>query len=71
MQYLMGLVLAAAMIAFTATASSAPVKPAMFGAPTAVTQIVCQGNRRSYRNFNHCVRFIGNGARYCARICSS
>lgn len=66
----MGLVLAAAAIALTASASSAPFERTKPEAQAATTQVVCQGNRRNYRNFNHCMRFIGNGARYCARICS-
>lgn len=71
MKYLIGLALAAATIAWTATASSAPFKPAMPEVQSAATtQVVCQGNRRNYRNFNHCMRYISNGARYCARICS-
>lgn len=31
--------------------------------------VVCQGNRRSYRNFNHCFR-VNRAARYCSRICN-
>jgi hypothetical protein len=32
-------------------------------------QVVCHGNRRSYRDFNHCVR-VNRAARYCSRICN-
>ena len=39
-----------------------------------VEPVVCVGNRRSYRNFNHCwranSRWVGSGSiRYCSRIC--
>lgn len=70
MKYLMGLVLAAATIALSTDALSAPLARTSPGAQATAVQAVCQGNRRNYRNFNHCMRFIGNGARYCARICS-
>jgi hypothetical protein len=30
---------------------------------------VCQGNRRSYRNFTHCWR-VNRAARYCSRVCN-
>jgi hypothetical protein len=30
---------------------------------------VCQGHRRSYRNFTHCWR-VNRATRYCSRICN-
>jgi hypothetical protein len=35
-----------------------------------VEPVVCVGNRRTYRNFNHCWRVNKrNSAGYCSRIC--
>jgi len=40
-----------------------------------VQSVVCVGNRRNYRSFNHCWRVIGRlnprNAGHCSRICSS
>ena len=37
-------------------------------AATKVDRIACAGDRRTYKDFNHCVS-VGNDVRYCSRIC--
>ena len=44
---------------------SLPTSPAVSKAE----RIVCQGNRRNYTDFNHCMRVNPRGLRYCSRIC--
>jgi hypothetical protein len=40
-----------------------------------VQQVICVGNRRTYRSFNHCWRVNGRlhprNANYCSRICGT
>jgi hypothetical protein len=69
------LVLAAAFVATAGQAQSAVHNLGKPSASSLVEPVVCIGNRRNYRNFNHCWRVNGHKGsvwpgRYCARICS-
>jgi hypothetical protein len=65
---------AAAFLGMGTAAQSAMPKlggPATVG--SLVQSVVCVGNRRNYRNFNHCWRVNARrnprNANYCSRIC--
>jgi hypothetical protein len=65
-----GLVVATA-IAFSATAASAVNKPVSLPqVNSAVEKVACTGHLRSYNNFEHCMTFKRNTAKYCSKICS-
>jgi hypothetical protein len=71
-----------AVLALALTAIGGPARSAMQKADrpwvsTAVVPVVCVGDRRKYRDFNHCwsvnIKRASAGAtsRYCSRICGS
>ena len=60
--------LAAAFHAIGAPTSSAMPKPAKPTLMKVAEPVVCQGNRRTYRDFNHCRR-LNTSVRYSSRIC--
>jgi hypothetical protein len=73
----------------TLLGKAAPIALALFSNPAhatvpkagqpsispAVEAVVCVGDRRNYRNFNHCWRVnsrrvrVSRAANYCSRIC--
>ncbi|MBX9590671.1 MAG: hypothetical protein K2X43_15290 [Hyphomonadaceae bacterium] len=66
--------LAMAVLVIDAQAPSALPKADHPSASPLVERVICVGNRRNYRNFNHCWRVnsrrVGSGnIRYCSRIC--
>jgi hypothetical protein len=75
----MGLVcagLAVALLGGGGAAQSAMPKFAKPSVESPVQSVVCKGNRRNYRNFNHCWRVNSKrnprwAANYCGRICST
>jgi hypothetical protein len=56
-------------------APSAMQRPDRPSVESLAQPVVCVGNRRNYRNFNHCWRVNGRlhprNATYCSRICPS
>jgi|KBSSwiStaDraftv2_1062776.scaffolds.fasta_scaffold27395_4 hypothetical protein len=63
---------------FLALGAAAQAPVLKIGRPfveTSVQSVICEGNRRSYRSFNHCWRVNGRrntrSANYCSRICSN
>ena len=73
----LGAVLALALAAIGGPADSAMQKVDGPRVSTLVEPVACVGDRRKYRNFNHCwsvnIRRASAGAtsRYCSRICGS
>lgn len=66
--------LAAALLGGGGAAPSAMPKFAKPSVESPVQPVVCVGNRRNYRNFNHCWRVnsrrnIRWAQNYCGRIC--
>ena len=63
-------VFATASIGLGSSAQSAMPKIDRPSVEKIVEQVVCIGNRRNYRNFNHCIRVLGSRrTNYCGRIC--
>jgi hypothetical protein len=67
-------VLAAALLAGVEVPSAAMPKLAEPSLESPVQSVVCIGDRRNYRNFDHCWRVISKripklAANYCSRIC--
>ena len=68
-------VLASMFLALGAAAQAPVLKIGRLFVETPVQSVTCEGNRRSYRSFNHC--WYVNGrlnpryANYCSRICSN
>jgi hypothetical protein len=61
---------AVACVAFGGSARSAMPKIDRPSMESAVQQVVCIGNRRNFRNFNHCVQILGaRNTNHCGRIC--
>jgi hypothetical protein len=67
--------LASAFLTMGTAAQSAVLKLDAPSIDKLVQPVVCVGNRRSYRDFNHCWRVLGRlnprNAGYCSRICPS
>ena len=67
--------LAATTVTFTVAAgeasAAAPFKSSVPALTPAPDKVICQGNRRNYTGFNHCMRVNTRGLRYCNRICGS
>jgi len=70
------LLCAAVAAGFSGIGSGAQAAMQKFDRPSIdspVQSVVCVGNRRNYRNFNHCWAVNGTrgswNARYCSRIC--
>jgi hypothetical protein len=66
---------ATAFLAVGGAAQSAMQKIDKLSVATPVESVVCVGNRRTYRDFNHCMRVNGSVsgyrvASYCSRICA-
>jgi hypothetical protein len=65
--------LASAFLGMGTVAQSAMLTPDRPSVETLVQSAVCVGNRRNYRDFNHCwrvnARRNARSARYCSRIC--
>jgi hypothetical protein len=62
--------LASAFLGMGTAAQSAVLTPDRPSIEKLVQQAVCVGNRRNYRNFDHCWRVNGRrSANYCSRIC--
>lgn len=64
-------------LATLGSAAAVPVPaPGTLWIEKAVEPVVCVGDRRNYRSFNHCWRVNikrsppGVASRYCSRICS-
>ena len=69
--------LAMALVAFGGPAQSAMPKIDGPSVSTLVEAVVCVGDRRDYRDFNHCWRVNNRrvrtsaAVRYCSRICGT
>jgi hypothetical protein len=62
--------LATAFIGIGSSAQSAMPKMDTPSIESVVQQVICIGNRRNFRNFNHCVRVLGSrNSNHCSRIC--
>jgi hypothetical protein len=74
---MLGAVLALASAAIGGPAKSAMLKVDRPAVSTAVEPVACVGDRRTYRDFNHCwsvnIKRSSAGAtsRYCSRICGA
>jgi hypothetical protein len=67
---------ATAFLAVGGTAQSAMQKANKPSVVSHVEPVVCVGDRRNYRNFDHCMQVLGSVNRYrvasyCSRICAN
>ena len=50
-------------------AQAAPTRMQSVVPGVEIKSVACQGNRRNYDDFNHCMRVNPRASRYCSKIC--